>query len=179
MDAFFPKHLRPEVLRRDLLPNPEAFDAVRAWYISEAQTSPWCYISGRSRMSKTRAVGAALYPSYGSDVELWSAFELKRRFGNLARNEEGMDDLMYALTECDVLFIDDFGHTLTDSFAENMRLVLEKRGDQGTTIFTSQYSDAEFLKKHTDKQAAAIMGRILDFSEMIDFGGEMGEGFES
>lgn len=180
MDAFFPEHLRPTALKRELLPNAAAYDAALAWWHSSSEdaepTPPWLYSYGRTGRGKTRAVAAILYELRGDDLELWSASELKSEFAGLCRDVSGLADFRANLVDCDFLILDDWGHTLSESFAENIRLVLERRGD-ATTVFTSQYSPAAFLQRFkTDThQAEAIMRRITDSALMIDFGGRRGD----
>ena len=184
LDIFFPGHLRPNSLRRDRIPNLQAFDHCVAWIMDSEKGwkddyRPWLYAFGRTGQAKTRCLAQMIY-SYtqkypGTTFEVWAASELKGRFAALCRDHEGLDDFKDNLTYCEVLIIDDFGHTLSESFAENIRLVLERRGDEGLTIFTSQYSPAAFIRRwKSDEQSQAIMRRILDFSEVVNFGGRLG-----
>jgi DNA replication protein DnaC len=181
LDRFFPCYLQPERLRRDRIPNLQAFDHCVSWMNSdgwEDDHHSWLYAFGRTGQAKTRCLAQILYSAVQKEpditFEVWAASELKGRFAALCRDHDGLDDFKDDLTYCDILVIDDFGHTLSESFAENIRLVLERRGEN-TTIFTSQYSPRAFMNRwKADEQSQAIMRRILDFSEVVNFGGRLG-----
>lgn len=174
---FFPQHLRPESLDREKLPNPKAFDyCCQDWFQDLAWNGkPWLYAFGRTGRGKTRMLSQILFCDVETEIEVWTASELKMKFASLCRDYNKLEEFKSSLIYCEMLAIDDFGHTLSESFAENLRVVLEKRGNEGPIIFTSQYSPDAFMtkceKEKEYEQAQAIMRRILDWAEVVDFGG--------
>jgi DNA replication protein DnaC len=120
-----------------------------------------------------------VHSEYCADkCQLWVASELKDAFADVARDREAKKDLIWDLTNAELLLIDDLGHTLSPPFAENLRVLLD-RWQTGCLIITSQYSLPGLVRRwsHAEgtrgvtmgEQAEALVRRIKDICAVVKF----------
>jgi predicted ATPase len=181
-----PAYLWPTKTMRDRLPDPEAFDAATLW--ADGALLPrdedtgdddfrGIYLFGATGSGKTRTAFELCRRRIerGSSVAYLVAQNLKDELASLRNDPVGKAELLAALIEVDILVLDEFGHTLSDSFGEAVRTILERRGPFGLVV-CSQYSPDQFKRRWTDRQSgdlaqhgAAIARRLKEFTVGIKF----------
>ncbi len=111
----------------------------------------------------------------GDDFQLWAASDLRDKFNDVCRSREDKTELFEKLNEADYLLIDDLGQTLSTTFAENLRLVLERA--VAVFFITSNYSPRKLIERWSGKRGSedmtelieGIVGRILRRCAVIEF----------
>ena len=140
------------------------------------------YLFGPTGTAKTRAlieVGCRALLS-GASVAYWTAFDLKETLAELrgSKKREFVAEIG-SMDEIEVLLVDDFGHVLSESFAEAFRQVLESR--DGDVAMTSNYTlDAFVQRSHREKDlgqhAKAIARRLYEGCRLVRFQRPKGPG---
>lgn len=121
---------------------------------------------------------------YFDNPQLWTAAQLKRAFAFAGRSDGQLEDLMDSLIYSTVLLIDDLGHTMSDSFGENLREVLSRF--TGCLVITSQFPPETLVARWSGCDGCrgggmtllwdAIVRRIRDRCTVIEFQSQGGAG---
>ena len=96
----------------------------------------------------------------GDDFQLWAASDLRDKFNDVCRSKEDKAELFEELNKAECLLIDDLGHTLSPSFAENLRLVLERT--EAFIVITSQFSPTKLIERWIRKAAREDMTELVE-----------------
>ena len=192
-------------LKADGSPCPEAFEDVGKLTADCDNAAEGIYIFGKAQSGKTCAAVAAIWNQVyfperrgrffaglleaevyrtefpkrrfnGDDFQLWAASDLRDKFNDVCRSMEDKTELFGKLNAADYLLIDDLGQTLSTTFAENLRLVLERRTEV-VFFITSNYSPRKLIERWSGKRGSedmtelieGIVGRILRRCAVIEF----------
>lgn len=171
-------------------PCPEAFEAVRSWASDETPsdgvylfgktgTGKTCaavaviwnqvyFPERRGRVFADLLEAEVLRTEFpvsrgrfnGDAFQLWAASDLRDKFNDVCRSMEDKTELFGKLNAADYLLIDDLGHTLSPSFAENLRLVLERT--EAIIVITSQFSPTKLIERWSGKAAREDMTELVE-----------------
>jgi len=176
LEASVPKEVRPSRFNEAKMTCPRLHQATTQEF-SETAEGCWHYWHGPSGTGKTWTAVKALeafitrYP--GTPFEFIDAAVLKDRLAGMARDPAAKADFIEDLAEAEVLVIDDFGHGMSESFAESLRRIMANRDPEAQTIITSNYSIKEMLARAAGQTYAytveAIIRRIADRSKVREF----------
>lgn len=137
-------------------------------------------LQGLTRTAKTRCLYVLLerlYVAEGRTVEILAPGELETRYTAAFRDEHhGIDRLFAALTQCDVLAVDDLGKDRwTDRYTTFLFAVLNKRTEWERPILCTTNEDSTTLplrlSSDTDGQSFTqpLVERLREFCETIRF----------
>lgn len=185
MKGIIPGYMWPTKDMRTHLPDKEAFDAAMSWTegkLLQPLEDGWdddrgLYQFGGSGTGKTRTAFEICRRKLlsGSSVAYWQASGLKDLLFQVRFDADEKAALLDDLCDCSTLVIDELGHTLTDTFAETLRTILERRGPFGLVI-VSQYSPLEFERQWSGRRSGelakhgeAIARRLREFCVGVRF----------
>lgn len=179
-DVIPAEFLRP--VKRDVLPNPTAFDQVQEFDDLDHRSGLICF--GSTGTGKTRAVYNRLLADYAiGNLRNFRAIRMVDLAATIRRlalkSSHELDEYLVELggDDVDILFIDDFHMAkLTPRFGEELFGLIDRRCSANQSIFVTcmLVSDRLVRKLAGDNPdqieiAQAIIRRLRDFCEPIDF----------
>jgi DNA replication protein DnaC len=161
-------------LKHEKMPSEEIIDKIISWRYERGRKG--LLLQGSTGRCKTRLAWTLIEKLMlvdGIRVQTIRdpsfAREYTKRLGN-GTAEEWMEKL----SNCPVLFIDDFGKAaVTQRYKEEFYDVLDSRTSNGRPIIiTTQLDRATILSKFGNDDGKAIIRRILEYCEVIQFKGK-------
>lgn len=154
------------------MPPQRIIDQVLAWKFSKGCKG--LVLQGNTGKCKTRLAWHLIRRTMTTEGNRVRAItdpsfsrEYSRRLGNGTA-----DEWMENLTRAPILFIDDFGKAaVTPRYKEQFYDVLETRTNMARPlIITTQLNRDSIVHRFGDEDGKAVVRRILDFADLVNFG---------
>lgn len=135
--------------------------------LSSVSNGKWFYITGVPRTGRTYCCIALAYKSIRNNKTVSfinSSFRFKELSDLSMINKTKFDSMIKTLTECDILFIDDFGNEYKNDYIRDgilFQILYSRSNKHLVTVFTSDFSIDEVVTLYSLNKAGTIRAKQI------------------